>query len=278
MTAPTPTARPWPAWKARDSRSWPGCPPPTAATAATRKDDFAIDLEAGTVTCPAGQVAADPLGRRRRRLAGFGLGVCQLARWPSDAPRTPPGADFTIHPHEQILQDHKADQQTVEWQQAYTGTRPKVERKIGHFVARSGVAARPAPGASTESPPTPTPGPRRSTGAAWMCSACTGTVPPGPPPDPDRGTASPCRSVPPLLPVAPKPLKTKGKRGNRKARSHREDENPNNHRTYTSISRRPTPHPPHDRQTGRPATQLRQDSPRVQSRCHPRYASWGSGR
>ena len=46
------------------------------------------------------------------------------------------GRTITIHPHEQILQDHKADQQTAEWQQADTGTRPKVERKIGHFVAK----------------------------------------------------------------------------------------------------------------------------------------------
>lgn len=46
------------------------------------------------------------------------------------------GRTITIHPREQLLQDHKADQQTIEWQQAYTTTRPKVERKIGHFVAR----------------------------------------------------------------------------------------------------------------------------------------------
>lgn len=46
------------------------------------------------------------------------------------------GRTISIHPHEQILQRHKADQQTAEWQQAYTGTRPKVERKIAHFAAR----------------------------------------------------------------------------------------------------------------------------------------------
>jgi hypothetical protein len=39
-------------------------------------------------------------------------------------------------PHEQILQVHKADQQTTEWQDAYTGTRPRVGRKIDHFVAK----------------------------------------------------------------------------------------------------------------------------------------------
>ena len=51
------------------------------------------------------------------------------ARWRTAAPPTQAGRTISIHPHEQILQDHKADQQTAEWQEAYTGTRPKVERK-----------------------------------------------------------------------------------------------------------------------------------------------------
>ena len=47
------------------------------------------------------------------------------------------GRSVSIHPHEAVLQAHKAAQQTAEWQQAYSGTRPKVERKIAHFVARA---------------------------------------------------------------------------------------------------------------------------------------------
>jgi hypothetical protein len=99
------------------------------------KDSFAIDLEAGTVTCPAGQVASI-------RWAGDGGGVarfgpaCTACPLAGKCTTNTNGRSVTIHPHEGILQAHKADQQTAEWQQAYTGTRPKVERKIGHFVAK----------------------------------------------------------------------------------------------------------------------------------------------
>ena len=43
---------------------------------------------------------------------------------------------MTIHPKEAVLQAHKAAQADPAWQEAYTGTRPKVERKIAHFVCR----------------------------------------------------------------------------------------------------------------------------------------------
>jgi Transposase DDE domain len=99
------------------------------------KDDFGIDLETGTVTCPAGQVAPIRWGRAGGGLAGFGpaCAICPLAgRCTTNAS----GRTITIHPHEQILQRHKADQQTAQWQDAYRRTRPKVERKIAHFASR----------------------------------------------------------------------------------------------------------------------------------------------
>jgi hypothetical protein len=99
------------------------------------KDDFAVDLEAGTVTCPAGQVA--PI---RWRAEGGGQAsfssACASCPLAQRCTTNKTGRTITIHPREQLLQDHKADQQTLEWRQAYTATRPTVERKIGHFVAR----------------------------------------------------------------------------------------------------------------------------------------------
>jgi hypothetical protein len=99
------------------------------------KDDFGIDLEAGTVTCPAGQVAPIRPGRDGGGLASFGpaCASCPLAE---QCTTNSSGRTISIHPHEQILQSHKAEQQSVEWQQAYTATRPKVERKLAHFVSR----------------------------------------------------------------------------------------------------------------------------------------------
>jgi hypothetical protein len=99
------------------------------------KDHFHIDLDAGSVTCPAGQVA--PIRRHKEGggRARFGP-VCAICPLAPRCSTNRSGRTITIHPHEQILQDHKADQQTAQWQQAYTGTRPTVERKISHFVSR----------------------------------------------------------------------------------------------------------------------------------------------
>ena len=99
------------------------------------KDDFGIDLEAEMVSCPAGQVTPIRWGRDGGGLASFGpaCATCPLA---GRCTTNRSGRTISIHRHEQILQRHKADQQTPEWQNAYTGTRPKVERKIGHFVSR----------------------------------------------------------------------------------------------------------------------------------------------
>jgi hypothetical protein len=99
------------------------------------KDDFAIDLDAETVTCPAGQVAPIRWSANGGGLASFGpaCATCPLAE---RCTTNRSGRTISIHPHEPILQRHKADQQTDAWQADYTGTRPKVERKIAHFVAR----------------------------------------------------------------------------------------------------------------------------------------------
>ncbi len=99
------------------------------------KDDFGIDLDARTVTCPAEQVATIRWVRDGGGLASFGPACagCSLAE---RCTTNRSGRTISIHPHEQILQRHKADQQTTEWQAAYTGTRPKVERKIAHFASR----------------------------------------------------------------------------------------------------------------------------------------------
>lgn len=99
------------------------------------KDRFGIDLEAGTVTCPARQVTPIRWYRDGSGRASFASACagCPLA---ANCTTNRAGRTITIHPHEHILQRHKADQQTDAWQQAYTATRPTVERKIAHFVAR----------------------------------------------------------------------------------------------------------------------------------------------
>jgi hypothetical protein len=99
------------------------------------KDDFDINLDARTVTCPAGRVVEIRWHGDGSGLAGFGpaCATCPLA---DRCTTNKAGRTISIHRHEQVLQDHKADQQTADWQDAYRGTRPKVERKLGHFVSR----------------------------------------------------------------------------------------------------------------------------------------------
>ena len=108
-------------------------PPASNRDGRFTKDDFTIDLGAATVGCPAGHVVAIRLGGDGGGTAGFGdhCGGCRLRERCTTAAS---GRTITIHPQELLLQRAKAAQATPEWRDAYRGTRPKVERKIAHFV------------------------------------------------------------------------------------------------------------------------------------------------
>jgi hypothetical protein len=85
------------------------------------------------VACPAGHVAAvrfDSEGAGKADFAGH-CGGCPL-RYACTT--SAGGRTITIHPRETVIQQAKADQAAPEWKDAYRGTRPKVERKIAHFV------------------------------------------------------------------------------------------------------------------------------------------------
>ena len=99
------------------------------------KDDFVVNLEAKTVTCPAGNTAPVRSAKDGSGRADFAphCSSCPLAARCTTAAG---GRTVTIHRREDLLQAHKAAQATPEWQDDYTGTRPKVERKIAHFVRR----------------------------------------------------------------------------------------------------------------------------------------------
>ena len=98
------------------------------------KDDFTINLDDHTVTCPAGQTVTIRTRDDGGGVASFGKHCvsCPLAE---RCTTNTAGRTIAIHRHEAVLQRHKADQQSLEWQQSYTGTRPMVERKIGHYAS-----------------------------------------------------------------------------------------------------------------------------------------------
>ncbi len=97
------------------------------------KDDFGLDLHAGTVTCTAGQVVVIRFDQRR------GSGRAAFDGQPGGYPlrevctTSTGGRTVTIHPKEAVLQAHKAAQADPAWQEAYTGTRPESRKKDRPF-------------------------------------------------------------------------------------------------------------------------------------------------
>jgi Transposase DDE domain/Transposase domain (DUF772) len=99
------------------------------------KDEFRIDLENDTVTCPAGRLV-----QIRRRADGSGqasFGVacksCPLASSCSDAKE---GRKIKLHKDDRLLIEARSRQQGPTWRASYRATRPKVERKLAHLMRR----------------------------------------------------------------------------------------------------------------------------------------------
>jgi hypothetical protein len=97
------------------------------------KDDFTIDLEAGTVECPAAHVVTIRPVTGHGGRADFGV-HCRACPLRAQCTTAIVGRSVTIHRKEAVLQRAKAAQADPAWQHTYRSTRPKVERKIAHFV------------------------------------------------------------------------------------------------------------------------------------------------
>jgi len=112
------------------------CPPARNARGRFAKDRFTVDLDAGTVTCPAGQTAVIVPAARGGGRASFRpwCPSCPL-RTACTASRR--GRTIAIHPKEAILQQARAAQRDPAWQQRYRADRPIVERKVSHFTRRA---------------------------------------------------------------------------------------------------------------------------------------------
>jgi len=108
---------------------------PTAPGGQFGKDQFRVDLAAGTVTCPARVTVAIRPARRGGGRARFGMAcsVCPLRRACTSSAR---GRDVAVHPHEATLAAARARQRDPAWLADYRATRPKVERKLAHLLRR----------------------------------------------------------------------------------------------------------------------------------------------
>ena len=109
--------------------------PPAAPGGRFAKDRFGIDLEADTVTCPAGVTVTIRRGSSGDGMASFGdhCTSCPLRAECTNAHR---GRSIRVGRYEQRLADARAQQKDPDWAADYRATRPKVERKLGHMMRR----------------------------------------------------------------------------------------------------------------------------------------------
>ena len=99
------------------------------------KNAFGIDLEAGSVTCPAGATAPIRRGPNGAGVARFGP-ACAGCPLRAQCTTAAAGRSVSVGAYEEQLAAARARQQDPDWVSDYRATRPKVERKIGHLMRR----------------------------------------------------------------------------------------------------------------------------------------------
>ena len=108
---------------------------PTAAGGMFTKDQFTVNLDDDTVTCPAGNTAGIRRGRDGDGTATFAA-ACTDCPLRAHCTSAAAGRSIRVGRYEQRLTDARSDQQHPDWVSDYRATRPKVERKIGHLMRR----------------------------------------------------------------------------------------------------------------------------------------------
>jgi hypothetical protein len=99
-------------------------------------DDFAVNEDAGTVTCPAG--VTRPMSPARTVTFGAVCAGCPLRDRCTTAKD---GRSMTIHPHEDLLRQARAQARTEAFKQAYP-TRSAIERIISWTATQNGRRIR----------------------------------------------------------------------------------------------------------------------------------------
>ena len=110
--------------------------PSTAAGGRFTKDDFVVDLETDTVTCPNRQTVPIGWTKRSGGIARFAkaCAACPLAERCTTSPN---GRTISVGDHEAVLAAARARRRDdPAFVADYQATRPKVERKLGHLMRR----------------------------------------------------------------------------------------------------------------------------------------------
>jgi hypothetical protein len=107
--------------------------PPVAPGGRFPKDRFDINLDDGSVTCPAGVTVPIRCSTDGGGMAYFSdhCATCPLAE---QCTKSKGGRTINIGPHEEVLARARDRQTDPDWTADYRATRPKVERKLGHLM------------------------------------------------------------------------------------------------------------------------------------------------
>jgi hypothetical protein len=100
-------------------------------------DDFDIDMDAGTVTCPAGLIRTITPSQH----VTFGV-ACRDCPLRPRCTTSRGGRHLTIHQHEALLRAARRQAQTEDFQHVYRQHRPMVERSIAWLVRRGNRKVR----------------------------------------------------------------------------------------------------------------------------------------
>jgi hypothetical protein len=120
--------------------------PPVAPGGRYSKEQFYIDLGADTVTCPAGEEVTIRRNKPGDGVAYFGS-ACAACPLRSDCTTAEGSRTIQVGRYETLLAAASAEAQDPLWRDDYRGTRPKVERKLGHSVTScDGATAADEPG------------------------------------------------------------------------------------------------------------------------------------
>ena len=109
--------------------------PPSAPKGRFAKDQFRIDLNTDSVTCPNNVTVRIRRGADGNGIAYF-AGACADCLLRDSCTEAVGGRTIRVGIFEAALTRARQRQQASEWQHDYRATRPKVERKLGHLMRR----------------------------------------------------------------------------------------------------------------------------------------------
>lgn len=110
-------------------------PPSPPRVGMFSQDDFVVDTQADTVTCPRGMLVVLRTSKDASKVADFAA-HCDGCPLRAQCTLSKDGRSVRLHPKHELLDGARKRQRDPEWRARYRATRPKIERKIAHLMRR----------------------------------------------------------------------------------------------------------------------------------------------